>query len=69
VLPILFGVLISWLYVGLDQVGQSTENPFEGSANDVPISRICLLLERELRTLLGDEGLPALPRPQNHIVL
>ena len=68
-LSIPFSVLIAWLYVSLDQVGESTENPFEGAANDVPISRICLLLERELRTMLGDTGLPALPRPENHIVL
>jgi len=34
-----FSVLISWVYTSLDQVGESTENPFEGSPNDVPISK------------------------------
>ncbi|CAH0146817.1 hypothetical protein SRABI118_00427 [Massilia sp. Bi118] len=33
-----FSVLIAWMYLALDQVGESTENPFEGSANDVPIT-------------------------------
>lgn len=68
-LAIPFSVLISWLYVALDQVGESTENPFEGAANDVPITQICLLLENELRAMLGETDLPRLPRPVNHIIL
>jgi ion channel-forming bestrophin family protein len=39
-LVIPFSVLISWVYTSLEQVGESTENPFEGSANDVPISQM-----------------------------
>jgi len=46
--------LVSWLYVTLDKVGESTENPFEGGANDVPISQICRILEWDLLTLLGE---------------
>ena len=44
----------------LDQVGESTENPFEGGANDVPISQICRILDAELRTLLGEPDQPLL---------
>ncbi len=51
-------LLISWMYVSLDRVGESTENPFEGGANDVPISRICAEIEGELRELLGESALP-----------
>ncbi|MEJ5990851.1 bestrophin family ion channel [Ramlibacter sp. PS3R-8] len=68
-LAIPFSVLISWLYVALDQVGESTENPFEGAANDVPITQICLLLENELRTMLGEVQTTRLTRPVNHIIL
>lgn len=53
-----FSVLLSWLYAALDQVGESTENPFEGNANDVPISQMCRVLEAELRTLLGEPDQP-----------
>lgn len=63
-----FSVLVAWLYVALDQVGESTENPFEGSANDVPITRICRGIEGELRTMLGQDVVP-LGEPANHIVL
>lgn len=51
-------LLITWMYTSLDQVGESTENPFEGGANDVPISRICEEVEVDLREMLGETGLP-----------
>ncbi|HEX7891693.1 MAG TPA: bestrophin family ion channel [Ramlibacter sp.] len=63
-----FGVLVAWLYLALDQVGESTENPFEGNANDVPISRICGTLEYELRGLLGDADVP-MPPPQDQAII
>jgi putative membrane protein len=68
-LAIPFSALVSWMYVSLDQVGASTENPFEGGANDVPISQISRLLEIELREVLGEADLPPPLRPQNDIVL
>ena len=52
------GVLVSWLYTSLNQVVESTENPFEGGANDVPISRICERIEVELRQTLGETSIP-----------
>jgi putative membrane protein len=58
-LAIPFAVLLAWLYAALDQVGESTENPFQGGANDVPISQICRTLEAELRTLLGETVQPS----------
>ena len=67
VLP--FSVLISWVYTTLEQVGESTENPFEGSANDVPISQISRTIEIDLREMLGETDLPPAIAPVNNIVL
>lgn len=64
-----FSVIISWMYTSLRQVGESTENPFEGGANDVPISQIARMIEFEMRGLLGDTNLPPLLRPKNNIIL
>lgn len=64
-----FSAVISWLYLSLMQVGKSTENPFEGSANDVPISQTCRMIEVELRDLLGEADLPPLLEPKNGIIL
>lgn len=58
-LSVPLSLLILWMYTSLDQVGESTENPFEGGANDVPISRICEEIETELREMLGEANVPA----------
>jgi putative membrane protein len=50
-------------------VGESTENPFEGGANDVPMDHLCRCVEMELRAMLGESGLPPLPSPDHHILL
>lgn len=61
--------LIAWMYAALEQVGESTSNPFEGGANDVPISRICAFIEAELRHLLGERDVPPGHDPAGPIVL
>jgi putative membrane protein len=68
-LTVPFSTLIAWLYFSLDQVGESTENPFEGNANDVPITQLCRTVEIELRGLLGESDLPPSLSPQNQIIL
>lgn len=64
-LTIPFSTLLGWMYMSLDQVGEGTSNPFEGGANDVPISQICRDLEIELRAALGETDLPAPLLPVN----
>ena len=68
-LVIPFSVLISWVYTSLEQVGESTENPFEGSSNDVPISQISRTIEIDMREMLGETELPPPLQPKNNIVL
>ena len=64
-LTVPFSTLLGWMYMSLDQVGESTSNPFEGNANDVPISQICRDIEIELRAVLGEQPLPAPLAPIN----
>ena len=64
-----FSVLIGWVFLVLEQVGESTENPFEGSANDVPISQISRTIEIDMREMLGETDLPPAIQPINDIVL
>ena len=64
-----FSALVSWMYVSLDLVGESTESPFEGGANDVPISQVSRQVEIELREMLGESELPPPLRPKNDISL
>jgi putative membrane protein len=62
-------VLISWMYTTLEQVGSSTENPFEAGANDVPISHVNRTIEIELGEMLGDTDLPPALQAKNDILL
>lgn len=64
-----FSVLVSWMYVALELVGESTESPFEGNANDVPIAQISRSIEIDLREMLGETELPLPLPPKNEIVL
>lgn len=68
-LVIPFSVLISWMYTSLGRVGESTESPFEGSPNDVPISQMCRTAEIDLREMLGETDCPPPLEPKNNIVL
>ena len=68
-LVIPFSVLVSWIYTSLDQVGESTENPFEGSPNDVPVTQLCREVEIDLRNMLGETDLPPSLGPKNNIVM
>jgi putative membrane protein len=68
-LSIPMSVLTLWMFTSLDEVGESTSNPFEGTANDIPITQICDDIERELKEMLGETGLPSLRRPESEIVM
>jgi putative membrane protein len=66
-LNIPFSILVSWIFITLDIIGESTENPFEGAANDVPISTISRMIEIDLKEMLGVEKIPAARVPNNFI--
>lgn len=53
-LTVPFSVLIAWIFHTMEKIGSATENPFEGSANDVPITTLCLSIERDLLHTLGE---------------
>ncbi|GAB3837601.1 bestrophin family protein [Hymenobacter jeollabukensis] len=64
-----FATLLMWVFLALDRVGDSSVNPFEGSANDVPISSISRTIEIDLRDMLDEAELPAPLTPVNNILM
>lgn len=62
-------VIIGWVFLVLEQVGESTENPFEGNANDVSITQISRNIEIDLREMIGEQDLPPAIQAQNGILL
>lgn len=49
-----FYVIVSWIFHTMERIGRTGENPFEGTANDVPISTIARGIEIDLRQNLGE---------------
>jgi ion channel-forming bestrophin family protein len=53
----------------MEKIGEVTENPFEGTANDVPISAISRTIEIDLREMLGETDLPPKIEPVHDILM
>ncbi|MEK6153058.1 bestrophin family ion channel [Flavobacteriaceae bacterium 3-367] len=67
-LQIPFSVLISWIFVTMETVGDNSEDPFEGRANDVPMTALCRTIEIDLRDMLDEEELPEPIKPKDNIL-
>lgn len=68
-LNIPFSAVVTWAFHTLDTVGESAVNPFEGSANDVPITQISRTIEIDMRDMLDETDLPQPIVPHNNVVL
>ncbi len=57
-----FNVIISWIFYTMERVGDVSENPFEGTLNDVPITTMSRGIEIDIRQIIGDEK-SKIPKP------
>ena len=67
-LTIPFSVVVAWIFLAMEKVGENTENPFEGNANDVPITALSRTIEIDLREMLGETDLPPAKQAKNNIL-
>lgn len=67
-LMIPFSVLISWIFITMESIGDNSEDPFEGRLNDVPMSALCRTIEIDLRDMLDEDNLPDPIKPQDNIL-
>lgn len=51
--------LIGWVYLMMEVIGDYSESPFQGMANDIPMLSLCRTIEIDLREMLGEKDLPA----------
>lgn len=68
-LTIPFSVVVSWVFISMEKVGESTENPFEGNPNDVPITAISRTIEIDMLDMLDEANLPQPLIPINNILM
>ncbi len=50
--------LIGWIFLMMEDVGDYSENPFQGMANDIPMLSLCRTIEIDLKEMLGETTLP-----------
>ncbi|WP_031426529.1 bestrophin family protein [Flavimarina sp. Hel_I_48] len=63
-----FAVLIMWIFTTMEMVGDSSEDPFDGRANDVPMTALCRTIEIDLRDMLNEKQLPKPIEPKDDIL-
>lgn len=68
-LAVPLSVLISWIFLTMETVGDSSEDPFENFVNDVPMTALCRTIEIDLREMLGEEDIPDPITPVNDILM
>jgi putative membrane protein len=61
--------LIGWVYVMMEVVGDYSENPFSGMANDIPMLSLCRTIEIDLREMLDETDLPKPIEAKNDILM
>lgn len=67
-LNIPFSALSGWIFTTMEKIGEASESPFEGSANDVPITALSRTIEIDLREMIGDADIPPPLKPVNNIL-
>lgn len=68
-LTIPFSAVVGWIFMAMEKVGESTENPFEGGANDVPVTSMSRTIEIDLREMLDEKEIPPALIPVNNILM
>jgi ion channel-forming bestrophin family protein len=61
--------VIGWIFVMMELVGDYSENPFQGMANDIPMLSICRNIEIDLKEMLGETDLPKPIKVKNDILM
>ena len=68
-LTVPFSALIIWVFFLMELIGDFSENPFEGTYNDVPITSISRAIEIDLREMLGETNIPAPLKAENGFLM
>jgi len=67
-LSIPIGVIVGWVYVVMEMIGDYSENPFEGLHNDTPMLAICRDIEIDMLQIIGDKDIPKPIQPKGNIL-
>lgn len=60
------GVIVGWVYVVMEMIGDYSENPFEGF---IPMLSICRTIEIDLLQMIGETDVPAPVEVKDNILM
>lgn len=66
--PLIVG-LVTWIFFLMEKIGDYSENPFEGTYNDVPITSIARGIEIDMREMINDKNIPEPIKAENGFLL
>jgi putative membrane protein len=66
--PVMSGLIV-WIFFLMERIGDYSENPFEGTYNDVPITSIARGIEIDLREMIADQDIPGPMESENGFLL
>lgn len=61
--------LIIWIFFLMEKIGDYSENPFESSYNDIPITSISRGIEIDLREIINDTNIPSPVKSENGLLM
>lgn len=64
-----FNGVVTWVFILMEMIGDYSENPFEGTYNDVPISSISRTIEIDLKEMLGESKIPEPMQPSDGMLM
>ena len=65
----LVSALLIWVFMLMEKIGDYSENPFEGTYNDVPITSIARGIEIDIREMINDQNIPKATEPENGFLM
>lgn len=68
-LSIPISVIIGYVYIMMEIIGDYSENPFQGMTNDIPMLSLCRTIEIDLREMLGETDLPPSIKEKNGVLM
>ncbi|MEM9687333.1 MAG: bestrophin family ion channel [Bacteroidota bacterium] len=68
-LTIPFSSLVGWIFIIFEQVGDITENPFQGLATDIPMTSLSRTIEIDLMELLDEDTVPPAIQAHNKVLM
>jgi len=64
-----FNGIVTWVFILMEMIGDYSENPFEGTYNDVPISNISRTIEIDLKEMLREAKIPEPLQPVDGMLM